>query len=78
MGHDFDVNEIGVQSLIRKPNEFVDMKFTFDQSKAITAIVDGAHNGGMSSAVEPIGKIGIFVTEGTVLIKSISIAIAPN
>ena len=78
MGHDFDVNEIGVQSVIRKPNEFVDMKFAFDQSKSITNIVDGNHNGGMASGVEPIGKIGVFVTEGTVVIKSISIEIAPN
>ena len=27
MGHDFDVKEIGVQSVVRKPNQFFEMKF---------------------------------------------------
>ena len=78
MGLDFDVKEIGVQSVVRKPNEFVEMKFAFDQSAAITTIVDGGHNGGMSSSVEPNGKFGFFVVNGTVIIKSITVAVAPN
>ena len=78
MGLDFDVKEVGVQSVVRKPNEFVEMKFAFDQSEAITTIVDGRHNGGMSSSVEPNGKFGFFVVNGTVIIKSIEVAVAPN
>lgn len=57
MGHDFDVKEIGVQSVVRKPNQFFEMKFAFDQSGAITTIVDDRHNGGMSSSMEPNGNL---------------------
>jgi hypothetical protein len=78
MGLDFDVKEIGVQSVVRRPNEFVEMKFAFDQSAAITTIVDGGHNGGMSSSVEPTGKFGFFVVNGTVIIKSVEVAVVPN
>jgi hypothetical protein len=77
MGHDFDVKEIGVQSVVRKPNQFFEMKFAFDQSGAITTIVDDRHNGGMSSSMEPNGKFGFFIAEGTLIIKSITVTQVP-
>ena len=77
MGHDFDIKEIGVQSVVRKPNQFFEMKFAFDQSGAITTIVDDRHNGGMLSSVEPNGKFGFFIAEGTLIIKSITITQVP-
>lgn len=77
MGLDFDVKEIGVQSVVRKPNEFFEMKFAFDDSGAITTIVNDRHNGGMLSSVEPTGKFGFFIAEGTLIIKSITVTQVP-
>jgi hypothetical protein len=77
MGHDFDVKEIGVQSVVRKPNQFFEMKFAFDQSGAVTTIVDDRHNGGMLSSMEPNGKFGFFIAEGTLIIKSITVTQVP-
>jgi hypothetical protein len=66
-----------VQSVVRKPNQFFEIKFAFDQSGAITTIVDDRHNGGMSSPMEPNGKFGFFIAEGTLIIKSITVTQVP-
>lgn len=71
------ISPLWVQSVVRKPNQFFEIKFAFDQSGAITTIVDDRHNGGMSSPMEPNGKFGFFIAEGTLIIKSITVTQVP-
>jgi hypothetical protein len=65
--------EVGVRYSHRKPNEFFELRFGFDQFEAATVTVDGQHSVGMGPIDQTPAKIGIFVTGGTLVVKSIEI-----